>query len=309
MGMAFKTLLDECVVLASNNGNPCPIEKKLVLSLACGFQDGKWLHRTLNEFVWDNIAETALSARERNALANRSHSALVAAARNLRLVEGTDDIGTGSELAEAVLYGVMRHHFDAIPAVPKIFHKQNVQDNAKGADSVHITICDGDFLLWIGEAKFYSSIESKRLASIVNSVGESLRSDKLSKETALICNLNELQDCIDDSDLVARIKAALSPDVSLDEIKPRLHVPILLLHECSITAAAVEWSDNYEKDLIAHHRNRAVDYFERQLKSLGKKIFKYDQITFHVIVIPVPSKSEVVERFVKSVEFYKDEGS
>ena len=39
--------------------------------------------------------------------------------------------------------------------------KQNNQDNAKGADSVHIVIeNENNFSLWLGEAKFYTNIES-----------------------------------------------------------------------------------------------------------------------------------------------------
>ena len=46
----------------------------------------------------------------------------------------------GSELAEILLYGIMHHHYKALPVVPKIFNKQNSNDNAKGADSVHIVL-------------------------------------------------------------------------------------------------------------------------------------------------------------------------
>ena len=58
---------------------------------------------------------------------------LIEAAKNLRLTDiDGDDPGKGSEIAEIALYGIMHHHFGALPVVPKIFYKQNVQDNAKG---------------------------------------------------------------------------------------------------------------------------------------------------------------------------------
>lgn len=309
MGMVFKTLVDENFSMPDDKGNPIAVQKKFVLSLACTFQDGHWMYGAFQQFVWDNIVETALNQRERQALSARPHSALVAAAKNLRLVDKPGDIGTGSELAEAVLYGVMRHQFKAIPAVPKIFYKQNSQDNAKGADSVHITIEGGSFRVWLGEAKFYNSLDATRLGAIVTSVGESLRSEKLSKENSLICNLGELDGSIDDPSLLATIKSALGPDASLDDLKPKLHVPILLLHECAHTAAATAWSPAYEAALIDGHRGRAKDYFERQIKALGETVFLYDEITFHVVLVPVPSKEKVVQRFVAGVEFYKSEGS
>ncbi|CAH8239063.1 hypothetical protein VAEKB19_520003 [Vibrio aestuarianus] len=91
----------------------------------------------------------------------------------------TKDISKGSELAEILLYGIMKHHYGALPVVPKIFYKQNAQDNAKGADSVHLVIKDNDFTVWFGEAKFYNKIEDARLASIVSSVANSLDTKKL----------------------------------------------------------------------------------------------------------------------------------
>jgi hypothetical protein len=81
----------------------------------------------------------------------------------------------------------MRHKYDAIPVVPKIFYKQNSGDNAKGADSVHIVVNEnGRFTLWFGEAKFYKSIEDARLPGIIKSIGNSLSTDKLKKKIVLL---------------------------------------------------------------------------------------------------------------------------
>ena len=77
-------------------------------------------------FVWDNIAETALSYQEREILNSQPHSMLIESAKNLRLTDADKDIGKGSELAEIVLYGIMKHKYKAFPVVPKIFYKQNV---------------------------------------------------------------------------------------------------------------------------------------------------------------------------------------
>jgi Cap4 SAVED domain len=113
--------------------------------------------------------------------------------RTSALPTAEQDARKGSELAEIVLYGIMRHKYGALPVVPKIFYKQNTQDNAKGADSVHIVLNpDEDFSLWFGEAKFYSSIEDARLGSIIESVKTSLGTEKLKKENAIIVNLPEL---------------------------------------------------------------------------------------------------------------------
>lgn len=305
--MQFLKLLDEKLDIKCEKADLS--DKSYVLSVVNGFEEKEWRHDTFQQFIWNSIAETALSKRERDALVGKAHTLLVAAAQNLRLTDKYDDIGAGSELAEAVLYGIMSEHYGALPVVPKIFYKQNVQDNAKGADSVHITLLEGDeFNLWFGEAKFYSSIEDARLASIIKSVGDSLRPDKLKKENAIICNVRDLDDLEITEQVRGKIKLSLDNSVSIDEIKPRLNVPILLLHSCERTRAATEATAEYKASLLEWHRERAKAYLERQLDKLGGAVNLYESIKFHVILFPVPEKELVVSRFLKAVEFYKGGG-
>lgn len=134
------------------------IDKKYSVCMVNGFEDGKWMLETFLEYIWDNIAETALSAEERIALGKRPSTLLKRSAKNLRI---TDKDTSGGEIAEILLYSIMRNFYGALPVVPKIFYKQNANDFAKGADSVHVVLePDGSFSLWLGEAKFYSSLEN-----------------------------------------------------------------------------------------------------------------------------------------------------
>ena len=59
----------------------------------------------------------------------------------------------------------MKNHYKALSAIPKIFYKQNDNDNAKGSDSVHIVIDpNGGFQLWFrSKLNFYNSLEDARL--------------------------------------------------------------------------------------------------------------------------------------------------
>lgn len=176
----FRVIVDVSLVESFTDLDVNDYGNKHICSLANGYEDGSWRVDAFLDFVWDNIADTALSAQERSALEGRPGSTLRQSAMNLRLTESTDDFGRGSELAEIVLYGVMKHKYSALPVVPKIYYKQNVNDNAKGADSVHITIdADGGYSLWFGEAKFYKSIESATLAKLVKSVKASVEVQKL----------------------------------------------------------------------------------------------------------------------------------
>ena len=305
--MNFEVIIDASFLDVTSDKKLSPADKKHVVGLINDFEDGKWRHKKFQSFIWDNIAETALSKRERDSLAMQPLSQLAAAAKSLRLTDKSDDIGQGSELAEIILYGIMKHHYGALPVVPKIFYKQNSQDNAKGADSVHIVIESGrDFSLWFGEAKFYKSIDDARLPSIVKSVGNSLQTDKLKKENSIITNVRDLDAMDIDEELKEKIKSALSNRASIDALKPKIHVPILLLHECSITKKAIELSASYIERIKEYHVTRATAYFKRQIDAIGN-IFKYSEISFHLIIFPVPDKSEIISRFSMNVEHFKEQ--
>lgn len=302
-GLSFEILVDDALAGVTTAPQLISLVNKRVLSLINGFEDAEWRYSKFQSYLWDNIAQTALSERERLALVDQNHTSLVAAAQNLRLTDN-DKIGQGSEIAEVFLYGLMRHHFGALPVVPKIFYKQNVQDNAKGADSVHIVVDGDDFTLWFGEAKFYNSIADARLEAIVNSVINSLSTDKLKKENSIITSVSDLDGLLIAADLRTKIKAALDNRESIDSLKPKIHIPILLLHECPTTSKTKNLTDAYKANIIAFHKERAEAYFLKQIAKSGS-IHNYSDISFHIILFPVPNKKKIVDSFVHAVAFYK----
>lgn len=303
--MDFEILINNTFTDINTDTTLNPVSNKSVVSMINNFEATEWRYKHFQNFIWDNIAETSLSHRERESLVNNHHSLLTYAAKNLGLSDKSGDISKGSEIAEIVLYAIMKHHFNALPVVPKIFYKQNAQDNAKGADSVHIVIENNtDFSIWFGEAKFYNSIEDARIPEIITSIDNSLLTEKLKKENSIITNLPDIDSLIGDETLRNSIKSALSPRESIDLIKPKLHIPILLLHECKITQKQCEISDDYKSELIAYHKNRAESFFKKQLSKIGG-IPHYSQIKFHLILFPVPLKKTIVDKFVSVADFYK----
>jgi hypothetical protein len=303
--LSFRVVVDDSI-LGLGLGLGDADKRRYLLGLANDFEDGKWRQEKFEDFIWDNVAETALSKRDRDALVGSPGSLLRKAARNLRLVDSPGDPGRGSELAEIVLYGVLKHKYGALPVVPKIFYKQNSQDNAKGADSVHIRREGADgFSLWFGETKFYNSIEDVRLATVVESVAAALDSGKLRKENSIITSVSDI-DLLDlPVDLRHRIRDALSNRDSLDDLKPLIRVPILLIHECQITARATELNQAYLDEVSAFHKDRAKSYFEKQATKLAASVFKCDEIEFHLILFPVPSKGPLVTSFLDTAKFHK----
>lgn len=302
METKFTLLIDASLIeLLSDSQNN--FSKKYLLSYLNEFESAEWRYAHFNKFLFDNICETALSEYERSKLPTGTYSAMVSAAKNLRLSE---DHGQGSELAEVLLYGIMKRHYGALPVVPKIFYKQNPQDNAKGADSVHVVLEDnGKFSLWYGEAKFYNSLDSA-MAPAIASVKDTITDEKLRKENSIVTSMRDLEGLVKDKELFNRIKTMLSPDTSIDAIKSILHVPILLLHECSITAQQTQMTQEYKEQLKCLYASRAQRFF----KGLNEKcsgVHLYAEITFHLILFPVPDKKQVVNRFIQRANSFRED--
>lgn len=304
--LSFEILIDESFTNVNTDTSLTPTDNKKLLSIINDFEDGEWRYRKFQEFIWDNIAETALSSKERKSLIDKPQSSLIEAAKKLRLTDASkDDKGQGSELAEIVLYGIMKHHYKALPVVPKIFYKQNAQDFAKGSDSVHIVLeGDDDFSIWFGEAKFYNNIEDVRLDVIVKSVKNSLQTEKLKKENSIITNVCDIDNLEITDKLKKDIKDLLSTRESIDNLKPKLNIPILLLHECEITQKQTTLTDEYKEEVKAFHLERAQSYFKKQLAEIAA-LHMYSQIKFHIILFPVPEKETIVKKFIENVGHYK----
>lgn len=305
----FDILVDDALVNICTDSSVTPIDKSFLLSVVNGYEDGKWRQNVFRNFVFNNLAEDGLSSKEREALAGKNYETLVEAAQKLRIEKNIND-SSGGEIGEILLYGIMKHHFHALSVVPKIFYKQNANDYVKGADSVHITLTEsGDFELWFGESKFYNSIEDARFATPIASVEEMLMAKKLRDENSLITNLHDLDDILNDVELSGRIKAALDKGVSLDDVKRRLHIPILLLHECALTKSATACDQSYKDAIVAYHKERANSYFKKQMAKLKKTVHLLEEIRFHLILFPVPNKELIVKDFMERAKRLQDDGN
>lgn len=308
--MNFEILINDEFSNYNLDTSLSPIENKKILSVINDFQDGSWRFEKFQKFIWNNIKETALSIQERNSLIDEGEdSVLTESAKKLRLIDDPldKDNGKGGEIAEILLYGIMRSHYKALPIVPKIFYKQNKRDYAKGADSVHIIVENKDkneFSLWFGESKFYDNIENARLQKIVDSVHESLKLDKLKKENSIITNISDLDFYNEISDeLKKHIKHSLSQNETIDKIKPILNIPILLLYECEITKAKKNLDADYKAEIIEHHKKRATAFFKKQINTCSG-VHMYSSIKFHIILFPVADKKAIVDKFILKANSY-----
>lgn len=276
---------------------------KNVLSEYNDFEDGHWRYERFEEYIINNLVLTCLSASEREKIPDNSYSQLKLACQNLRILN-TDDNGKGSEIAEILLYGIMKDYYKALPAVAKIFFKQNVNDYAKGSDGFHIVLSENDFSIWYGEAKFYKSLGKTQLSTIATSVLNSLDSKKLRKENITALDLTDLEIILQNSTQKEEIFEYLSLNKSLDDLKKKLHIPIMILYESPITTETSELSEEYKKRIYNEQLELTKKYFPIQ-DDICKSVFKYETITFHLIYFPVPNKDLIVDSFINKANFFR----
>ena len=196
----------------------------------------------------------------------------------------------------------MRRHYGALPAVPKIFHKQNRNDNAKGADSVHVVVSDGGaFELWLGEAKFYKSISDSDFDTFISSVENTLDKVAIRKENSIILGVRDLEECLKSrySEDIAEgiygdIRRALAPETSVDGIRRILHIPILLIDECDITKRSTVFDEEYSPNtlIVMYDENVGKEPLVEAVKSLNAEII-YDYNIIPGMAIRIPNGSEI----------------
>ncbi len=277
-------------------------DNKYLLNIVNTFQSGKWREKEFSSFIFDNLKETALSASEREALIGNDCTRLEQACKNLKT---SDELNRGGEIAEIILYGILKKYYGALPVIPKIFYKQNVEDYAKGADSVHIVIeSENKFSYWLGEAKFYNSIETGRFNDLIKSVLEMLSDKKIRKENSIVTSLDDLRLVLENDDLYQKINEQLSDGISLDEIKQILHIPIFILHECKKTKNCTAYTNEYEEELRQQYAEAAKLFFNKQDKKLSD-VFFVDKITFHLMFFPVPEKESLVKKYYEKATHYR----
>ena len=64
-GFAFEVLIDDSLASITSVTQLAGLIKKRVLSLINDFEDTAWRYPKFQSYLWDNIAQTALSERER----------------------------------------------------------------------------------------------------------------------------------------------------------------------------------------------------------------------------------------------------
>lgn len=143
------------------------------------------------------------------------------------------------------------------------------------------------------------------MTEAIKSIKDALSTEKLKKENRIITGLRDIDGFLEDNiELLNKIRDFLNNENSIDIFKPKLHIPILLLHECEKTKNSTIMTEQYKKDLKIFHIQQAQVYFNKQIHTIGT-LSQYSEIKFHLILFPIPDKQQIVDKFICNVQFYK----
>lgn len=252
--------------------------KRFGKTFSCSdYESGKWRAKDFAEYLIEWLPEFALKFSEfENFNGVTGRRLLKNAAHSLYTTIKSENRG---EFGEILLHALVREHFDSKPAVSKVFYKTSSNDTVKGFDAVHLVECKNDYELWLGEAKFYSDYKCA-IKDVVSEIGQHLNDGFLREEFLFV------EGKIDDKwKLAAKYKELTRDRVSLDEIKKRICIPILITFDTDLYKKYTEFTDNFKTD-IRNECNRVFALLQQKCQGINIKL--------HVFLVPLASKKELV---------------
>jgi hypothetical protein len=199
----------------------------------------------------------------------------------------TEKFSKRGEFGELLLHVILRDIFNTIPAVSKIFFKDAPNDTVKGFDAVHVVAAETGLELWLGEVKFYQSID-KAIADVTAELGRHLDHDYLKNEFLFVSRK------IDDGwPHAATLKRLLDPDTTLDKVFKTVCIPVLLTYNSDATSKFTEMSEQYRAELEAElWRGYQQFYKKNPLTNLRVRL----------ILLPLQDKTALVTELHKILE-------
>jgi hypothetical protein len=245
--------------------------------LCAGFENNEWRCEQLASHLMEWLPEFALDWAELQELSSSNAVQLLRKAANI--VYTTDKYSKRGEFGELLLHAAIRQVFDTIPAICKIYYKSSANETVKGFDAVHVVSTDEQLELWLGEAKFYSDINSA-ITEVIKELEQHTQNDYLRSEFILITN--KINPSLPHYD---KLKKLIHPNTSLDTIFERTCIPVLLTYNSKTVGSYPDNKDCY----IDEFKKEIEHYYE----SFKEKLLS-DSLTIHLFLVPMEHKGKLV---------------
>ena len=251
-------------------------------ALTVDYEARVWRAEALAEHLVDWVPDFALRRDEVRLPRGRM---MDAARRAMKITFGNGkDRGVPGEI---LLHAVCRQFFDSDTVIRKVWFKTAVNNTYHGFDAVHCVHMAGELQLWLGEAKFYSDLDSA-LRSALADLQDHLAHDYLRTEFTLIA------DKIDDTHPHAsELRTLMHPNTSLDAVFQRVVVPVLVAYDSPATSGHDHGCDEYRADLETEVRH-AWAKFQRRLDASIP-------VTVKLFLVPMATKRTLLDALDKEL--------
>ncbi len=259
-------------------------------ALCAGFEDGAWRSNQLTQDIFDrHLASFALSFTEWSGIDGNTAAMMLRKAA--KAVYATKKYGLRGEFGELLLHAAVKDFFDAQPAVSKIHFKDSDNDTVKGFDCVHLVESDGEIELWLGEVKYYKSL-SRAITDVVAELKNHVAAGFLRREFIAITNKLDAAWAHTET-----VKQLLHEHRTLDEIRDRLVIPVMLTYDSGTVAAHSVNDEAYRSALTAEVTAGWTKF--------AAAIDDDFPVTLHLILVPLASKKQLTNLFHQRLEVWK----
>jgi hypothetical protein len=243
-----------------------------LMGLTVDFDAGVWRGPQMAEHLMEWVLDFALRHSERTGFAHgRALDALRSAIR--RTFGNGNDRGLPGEI---LLHLACRQFYGSDTVIAKVFFKTATNDVVKGFDSVHVVHGQDGLELWLGEAKFYSSLP-QAVRDVVKELEQHLGTDYLQDERLMIAS--KIEDVHPHAD---ELRNLLHKNTPLEELFTRVTIPVLLTFNSDATQAHTSVSQDY-KDQLEEELRKGWTYFQ-------ERVPPNLPVTVRLILVPLATK-------------------
>ncbi|MEG3615278.1 DUF1837 domain-containing protein [Isoptericola haloaureus] len=257
------------------------LAKQPPLTAICpGYELGQWRTEEMASDVFSrHLPSFALSFTDWSSITGDTAARMLKKAA--QAVYGTEKYKRRGEFGELLLHGVVKDFFHAEPAISKIHFKDSANDTVKGFDCVHLIENDGEVELWLGEVKYYTSVNSA-IRDCAAELRDHIEQGFLRNEFVAI--VNKLDPNWPYSTQVASM---LHQNRSLDQILNRIVIPAMLTYDSRAVSSHSILDEAYIKALEAE----AEAAWERFCDALPEDF----PISLHLILLPLDDKKSLTD--------------
>lgn len=264
-----------------------------MVGICAGYENKEWRYDQLVRHLFEWLPEFALSPEEAASIGKHNMVAQLRVAA--KAIYKSKKFKLRGEFGELILHAVVRHLFETIPVISKLYLKDSSNDTVKGFDLVHVIASGPNLELWLGEVKFYNDLK-RAVRDVIAELCNHTESEYLKDE---LCAISRKMD--KSFPHYDRLKNLFSPNTTLDEVFDALVIPVLLTYDSDIVNNHFEVSAAFEKLFL--------EEIQSGYESFGKswnKAPKPHKVSIKLFLFPLKNKATLLKKLDEMLRVYQN---